>query len=339
MYPDDAARSNRQRRGWRVAIVGCGRMGLVHAERLATDGRATIVGLCDSNQSLAVRLRDQYAPAATIHADLPALLTDAHPDIAVICTPTAAHFDHVVDCQNAGVHILCEKPLADSRDRIDRLITAAERGPAQQAIAYQRRSWATFRSLRREILSGRWGQVRAVSMQVSEAWQPTIAGTWRDDPQANFGGFIGDAGSHKLDAVFFVTALTPRQVFARTWNCGSRVEIVASVAAVLDNDVPLTMSFVGNGQVLSEELRVSCADAELLIRDGRAWIVRTGEVSPLLPLEPDSNPVISFLDVLDGVATNAAPFACARPVYDLTSAILESASRQRSVHISSTPTN
>ena len=84
-------------------------------------------------------------------------------------------------------------------------------------------------------------------------------------------------------------------------------------------------SFVGNSQILSEALHVYCADAELLIRDGRAWIAREGAMEPLTPLEPESNPVSAFLDVLEGQAENAAPFACAQPVFDLTAAILESA--------------
>jgi len=323
----------------RVAIAGCGRMGLVHAERIVADGRGEIVGLCDANRSLAEQLGAQCATQAAIHTDVLSLLAETEPDVVLICTPTDLHFEHVSACQEAGVHILCEKPLADSRERIDQLISAAQQSAARQAIAYQRRSWATFRTLRREILSGRWGSVKGVSMDVSEGWQQTIAGTWRDDPQSNFGGFIGDAGSHKLDAVFYVTGLAAREVFARTWTCGSRVEILASVSAVLGDGVPLTISFVGNGQILSEDLHVSCAEAELILRDGRVWIARRSQVEPLVPLEPDANPVTTFFDLLDGVAENCAPFSCARPVFDLTAAILESAERGTSVQVKNAQIN
>lgn len=318
---------------WRVAIVGCGRMGLVHTERIVADGRGEIVALCDADASLAARLGAQSAPDAHTYSELSQMLADVRPEVVLICTPTAAHFEQVSACQAAGVHIVCEKPLADSRDCIDRLTAAANRSTAQHAIAYQRRSWATFRTLRREVQSGRWGAVRAVSMHVSEGWQQTIAGTWRDDPRANFGGFVGDAGSHKLDAIFYVTGLAPREVFARTWTCGSQVEILASVSAVLGEDVPLTVSFVGNGQILSEDLHVSCDEAELIVRDGRAWIARANQVEPLLPLEPDANPVTTFFDLLDGIAENCSPFRCARPVFDLTAAILESAARGRNVMV------
>jgi len=191
----DSQKPESPARPWRsAAIVGCGRMGLVHAERLLADGRARIVALVDEDPLAAERLRDQYAPGARVFTQLAMLLSEIVPDVVIIGTPTAVHFDQVTACQYHGIHVLCEKPLSDSRDRIDRLVSAAESSSARHAIAYQRRSWATYRTLRREILSGRWGPVRAVAMHVQEDWQSTIAGTWRDDPAANFGGFVGDAG-------------------------------------------------------------------------------------------------------------------------------------------------
>lgn len=321
--------SGRPRR--RTAIVGCGRMGLVHAQRLIEDGRAEIVALADEDRSAAEHLQQRFAPDRPVFRDITTLLESAVPDVVVICTPTAAHCDQSAACQSCGVHVLCEKPLSDTRERIDRLIAAAEAGPGRCAIAYQRRSWATYRTLRREVQSGGWGPVRSASMQVREDWQSTISGTWRDDPQANFGGFVGDAGSHKIDAVFFVTGLAPREVFARSWTCGSRVDVVTSVSAVLSGDVPLTMDFSGNAHALGEDLHVCCAEADLLIRDGRAWIGRGNRLEPLAPLEGESNPVSAFFDVLDGVAENAAPFHCARPVFDFTAAILDSAATGRSI--------
>lgn len=310
-------------------------MGLVHAERLVADGRARIVALTDQHDGAAERLRSQYAARAAVAPDLPTLLSRTTPDIIIVCTPTAAHFEQVALCLSRGLHVLCEKPLADSRERIDQLIAASAAGPAHSAISYQRRSWSTYRTLRREILSGKWGPVRAVTMNVREDWQSTIAGSWRDDPDVNFGGFVGDAGSHKIDAVFFVTGLAAREVFARSWKCGSRVEVVSSVSAVLAEDVPLTLDFVGHAHALGEDLHVYCAEADLLIRDGRAWLARGNEVEPLRPLEPETNPVSAFLDVLDGRDENRAPLACARPVFDFTAAVLESAACGSSVAVNS----
>ena len=90
------------------------------------------------------------------------------------------------------------------------------------------------------------------------------------------------------------------------------------------SDVSLAMDFVGNAQYLGEDLHVHCERADLMIRDGRLWIGRNGNVDELDQLEDESNPVAQFLNVLIDGAANAAPPECALPVFDLTSALLAS---------------
>ncbi len=313
------------------AILGCGRMGRLHAERLRADGRGDVLALFDEDRSAAESLSRDLAPDAAICDNLDSLLDVAALDAAVICTPTTAHFGQVQACRGRGLHVLCEKPLADTRERIATLIEESQDGGPLLAVGYQRRHWATFRTLRREVLSGRWGKVQAVTSHNVENWQQSIAGTWRDDPAINPGGFITDAGSHKIDAVFYVTGLMPIDVVARTARCGSRVEITATVAARLDGDVSLAMDFVGNAQSLAEDLHIHCERADLMIRENRLWIGRNGHVEPFDDLEQESNPVTQFLDVLLDDAVNTAPADCALPVFDLTCAILESGDSGRIV--------
>lgn len=315
----------------KFGIIGCGRMGRSHTRNLHADGRGRVTALFDEDRATAEALRDQLAPDAVVVPDLNALLGDAGLDAVVICTPTTSHYEQVLACRERGLHVLCEKPLADTRERIQALVREAGRGGSSLSVGYQRRYWATYRTLRREVQSGRWGEVRAVTSHNVEDWQQTIAGTWRDDPAANWGGFVGDAGSHKIDALFYVTGLSPVEVFARTHRFDSHVEIAATVSAVLANEVPLCMDFIGHAQYLGEDLHVHCAQADLMIRDRRLWIARNGQVEEFDDLEPDSNPDAGFLDLLTGQAANIAPADCALPVFDFTRAILDSHRRGQPV--------
>jgi predicted dehydrogenase len=168
------------------------------------------------------------------------------------------------------------------------------------------------------------GAVRAIVSHNVENWQQTIAGTWRDDPQQNPGGYLTDAGSHKLDSIFYVTGLKPREVFARCQNWGSQVEIVTSVSALLSDYVTATIDFVGHAQYLGEDLTIHCERADLMIRHGELWNARDGRME-LLPVdEPESTPVKSFLDSILLGAEEISPPSAALPVYDLTQAILKS---------------
>ena len=230
--------------------------------------------------------------------------------------------------------VLCEKPLARRRAEILELVAVAERTGMLLSVAYQRRRWATYRALRQLVGSGQFGAVRAVMSHNIENWQQTIGGTWRDDPEANPGGFIGDAGSHKIDAVFFVTGLMPREIFARCDTCGSRVEITGSISALLEGGVPLTMDFVGHAQHFSEILAVHCEKGDLTRVAGRGDLDRPRRTCrndyPLT--QPDCNPVVAFLDSLLSGSENFAPPECALPVFDFTQAIFAFGPQRAPLH-------
>lgn len=322
---------------WRIGVIGCGRMGRVHVERLRQTGRAEIIALGDTDIAAAKALQASLAPGAVVVASVQELLERSDLDAVVICSPTPLHEPQAAAALAAHKHVLCEKPLADSFRGIERLITLAEQSGTCAMLAYQRRFWGTYRTLRREVQSGRWGAIRAVTSHNTERWQQTIGGTWRDDPLQNPGGFLGDAGSHKLDALCYVTGLEPQEVFARSQTLGSRVEIVVSVSAAMSDPrrpgavVPVTMDFVGCAEHQAEDLTIHCDEADLMVRDWRVWIARRNDVVPLAPLEPTSDPATGFIELLDQGGPNPAPLAAARPVWTLTQMILASAASRRTV--------
>jgi predicted dehydrogenase len=319
--------------GIRLALVGCGQIGRLHAERIVADGRARIVALCDPLPANAARLRDEFAKDANVFASVSDLVAGCPVETAVVCTPTNQHFEQVRLLRERNIHVLCEKPLAESRERIVQLIGEARGGKPALTVAYQRRCWSVYRTLRREVQSGRYGPVRSLTAHVAERWQQTIAGTWRNDPAFNPGGFVGDAGSHKIDIVFFVTGLAPREVFAHSDRHGSHVEIVTTLSARLENDVALSMNFIGDSQHFREDFQVHCAEADLVYRDAAVFVARNNKVERLVDLGPETNPNTAFLDFLSGKADNFAPASVALPVWDFTQAVLESARTRKLVRL------
>ncbi len=316
---------------WRFGIIGCGRMGQLHAERIARDARGILRACCDINRYSAERLVTAANPTARVFDRWEELVAGDDVDAVIICTPTTEHHDQVLAALENGKHVLCEKPLADARHKIERMIGAARNASLKSTLAYQRRFWSTFRTLRREVQSGEHGPIRAVTSHNTERWQQTIAGTWRDDPKINIGGFMGDAGSHKMDQLFFVTGLQLEEVFARSTNCGSNVEVLTSLSGALTGGVPLTMDFVGNAQYLGEDFCVHCERADLMVRDRQVWIARDEVLARIENIETESDPVAGFIDYLEGLTENPAPFDAALPVYDFMSAVQESARTGRSI--------
>jgi predicted dehydrogenase len=307
-------------------------MGLAHSARLANHPDATLVGFFDPANDAASDLRDRFAPDAVVATSFEELLK-LEADAVVIGTPTTAHREQVEAAASRGWHVLCEKPLAENRVAIDGLRDLAARHSDQHfQLGYQRRFWTPYVRMKSEIESGEHGPVQAVVSVSAERWQQTIAETWRDDPEINFGGFLGDAGSHKIDMLFYVTGLAPESIFAISSRAGSHVEILTGVTGTFSNGASLTMSQTGNANSFCEELFVHCERADLILRDGKLWLGRDNQQTLIetptneYGYESIRNPVSGFLDLLSGRADNVAPFECARPVFDLTAAILKSAS-------------
>jgi predicted dehydrogenase len=320
-----------------LALIGCGQIGRLHAQRLRDDPRARLLAVFDQDLEAARRLQAESAPQARVCETLAQLLETEDLNAAVIGTPTSLHFEQVLACRERGLHVLCEKPLADTRERIVELVAATEQGGPLLSVAYQRRYAALYRTVRREVLSGRWGPVRAVASHNVEHWQQlqALPGMWRDDPRINPGGFVGDAGSHKIDIVFYTTGLRPLEVFAHSDRCGSRVEINTTLSAQLTGGAALSISFLGNAHHFWEVLHITCAEADWAVRGQELWLARGNRAERFTDLEPESNPIEAFLDVLTQGAENAAPAACALPVFDFTQAVLESSRTGQPVRISS----
>lgn len=311
----------------RLALVGCGQISRLHAQRVQADGRAHWSVLFDPVPEAAGRFHAEFAPQAHISPTFEDLVARTDIDAVVICTPTHLHFEQVRACRERGWPVLCEKPLAETRERIEQLITEAEAGGPQLSVAYQRRGQSPYRTLRREMQSGRWGKVLAVSSHNCEHWEQlqALPNTWRNDPRQNPGGYIGDAGSHKLDIIFFITGLRPEEVFAHSSQGQRQVEIITTISAKLTGGVPLGMTFLGNAHHFAEYLHIVCERADFKLFDNQVFVSRDNSTEPITDLEPESNPIASFLDTLLDGAPNVAPAECARPVFQFTRAVLQSA--------------
>jgi myo-inositol 2-dehydrogenase/D-chiro-inositol 1-dehydrogenase len=178
----------------RIAVVGVGRIGLTHAESLArriSGARLTAVTTSDPARAAQARAR---LGGVAVYADLEALLANERLDAAVIASSTSAHADNVERCARAGVHMLCEKPLALTLADCDRAIAAAERAQVKLMLGHVRRFDAGHVEARRMIETGAIGRplvFRAISGDVDPP-PPSFA-----DPAVS-GGLLLDAMYHDV---------------------------------------------------------------------------------------------------------------------------------------------
>jgi predicted dehydrogenase len=162
-------RSNRKivMKRLRVGLVGAGLVGQAeHAYYLWEEReRFAFVALADASATVRVAVGDRYGVAER-HGDLKGLLSCGL-DAVVIATPDPFHPDLAVAALDAGVHVMCEKPLALTLAGCDRIAAARDRSGRMVQVAYMKRYDPAYRRAL-ELLPTRVEDVKLISVEVND---------------------------------------------------------------------------------------------------------------------------------------------------------------------------
>ena len=217
-----------------IGVIGCGTIAYsahLPAIRHLSD-RLRLVAVADVREEQAARAAQQFG-AETYYTDYRNLL--ARPDIAIvdICTPEFLHREQVTAAAEAGKHILCEKPMADSLEAADAMLAAAARAGVKFMVGHSRRFTRRYREVRAAIDSGAVGAVRLVRENErrpramysglklpSDYWSPT------GKPWISAAGFT--LGAPMTNAVHETDLLR--------WFVGSEAESVQAESRISDPD-------------------------------------------------------------------------------------------------------
>ncbi|HMA45270.1 MAG TPA: Gfo/Idh/MocA family oxidoreductase, partial [Gemmatimonadales bacterium] len=158
----------------RVAVVGAGSVAqIAHLPVLRRIPGVEIAAICDNDLSKAQALASRFDVRDT-YDDIEEVLKYAQPDAIVICTPNHLHEIHVVASLSAGVHVLCERPLALSLPGIERTLQAAERYGKRVMVAMNHRFRTDVQAVRGFLAGGELGTID----MIRGGWftfQPTAA--------------------------------------------------------------------------------------------------------------------------------------------------------------------
>ena len=149
------------RKRLRVGLIGAGTIAFsahLPAYRKLRDS-IELVAVADIRVENAERAAREF-DAEAHYADYRDLLTREQLDFVDICTPEFLHAEQVEAAADAGVHVICEKPMASTIDEADRMIAACERAGIKLMVAHSRRFTGRYRQIRAAIDRGEIGEVR-----------------------------------------------------------------------------------------------------------------------------------------------------------------------------------
>ena len=108
---------------WKIALIGFGMIGRIHAELIRRLPHAELVAVCDPNPASAGILREMGYDDVRLYPDLGQLLRRAESaNVALICTPSGNHMEPAITALQFGLHVIIEKPLEIDPRRIDAIL-------------------------------------------------------------------------------------------------------------------------------------------------------------------------------------------------------------------------
>ena len=184
-------------------IAGLGSIGRRHFRNLIALGEKDIVLL----RTRKATLPDDELQGYPVETDLAQALEKHKPDAVIVANPTAMHLDVAIPAAEIGCHILLEKPVSHSLERLDILRKAAENSGSKILVGFQFRYHPTLNKARDLIRSAVLGEVLTVHAHWGEylpQWHP-----WEDYRQgyaarANLGGGVILTLTHPLDYLCYL---------------------------------------------------------------------------------------------------------------------------------------
>ncbi|MUK01263.1 gfo/Idh/MocA family oxidoreductase [Vibrio cholerae] len=202
----------------RVGMVGYAFMGAMHSHAWRTAPRffdlplrPELAVLAGRDPSAVKAAADRFGWRDT-ETDWRALVERDDVDLIDICTPGDTHAEIAIAALEAGKHVLCEKPLANSVEEAERMAAAARAAAAKGVFAmcgFSYRRTPALTLARRLVEQGRIGTIRHIRAQYLQDWlaDETAPMTWRLDRSKSGSGALGDIGAHSIDAAQYVSGL------------------------------------------------------------------------------------------------------------------------------------
>lgn len=199
----------------KFGIVGCGVIAPHHAESIISSKNGKLTAVCDIIEEKAADLAEKYN-IDNYYTDYKKMIDEADIDAVCVCTPSGNHGEIAVYAANAKKHLLVEKPIEITKEKINEIIKVVNENNVKMNSVFQIRTEPEFITAKKAIDEGKFGDIiladaylktyRSQEYYDSAGWR----GTWEMDG----GGALMNQGIHGVDILLWLVG-DVESVFAR----------------------------------------------------------------------------------------------------------------------------
>ena len=189
-----------------IGLIGCGRIGRLHARHVAGIDGLRLAAVCDAVPAASASLATELEVPV---ADSPAaLMARSDVDAVAICSPTATHVDLITEAAASGLPAFCEKPVSLDLAEAERAISAVAAAGTSVQLGFNRRFDPSHRAVAAAAHGGELGELHIVRITSRDPAPPP------HDYVAGSGGIFADMMIHDFDMARFVTGAEVAEVYA-----------------------------------------------------------------------------------------------------------------------------
>jgi predicted dehydrogenase len=247
-----------------IGLVGYAFMGRAHSNAWATVGsffdlplRPRMAAICGRNEEAVIAAADQFGWESH-ETDWKRLIERDDIDVIDVCTPGSSHAEISIAALEAGKHVMCEKPLANTADEAQAMADAAAKAAVEGVrtmVAFNYRRVPAAAYARDLIAGGKLGEIRHVRAVYLQDWivDPEFPLVWRLVADEAGSGALGDIGAHIVDLSQFLL--------------GDQISSVSALTETFIKERPLLAETTGGlGAAASAEMgEVTVDDAALFL--------------------------------------------------------------------------
>lgn len=328
-----------------VGILGGGNISETHARAAHETDGVGITAFYGQNQEKVARLCERFG--GKLCATLPEFLEHKPLDVVLIGSPSGLHAEQGIAAAERGLHVLIEKPLDITTERVDALVSECAQAGVKLGVFFQDRVAPDIRRLKDLLLAGTLGKPILISARVKWYRPPEYysKSRWRGTRALDGGGALMNQGVHTVDLLLWLMGDVTR-VSARTATALHEIEVEDTVVATFEfangaigtleaatsvyPGYPRRLELTGSeGTIILEHDRIVAADLRSTAIDLTPPISQSSNPSATSPVVSDVTGHKELLkDFLRAIETNGTPLcdgAEGRRSVALVQAIYESA--------------
>ena len=272
----------------KFGVIGLGSWGKEILSTLSRLPSAQVVAICDTYEPFRNKGKE-IAPNAAVLADAQQLIGSADVEAIVIATPTHLHKDIALAAIQAGKHVYCEAPLANTIEDAKAIALAGKGSSKVFQVGLQGRSNALYKHVNAFVKAGVLGTKVEVVAQWNkkDSWRRMAPTSEREKElnwrlsKATSPGILGEAGIHSLDLTNRYLNGLPVAVTGfgsiSAWNDGRDVPDTVQCVIEYPENVRMTITSTLGSSFSNAYTLFQGNNSSLLMREKRGWMVKEAD--------------------------------------------------------------